>query len=309
MILADLALVVGSLVVLSVAASQFITGAARIATLLGASPLFIGAVLLGAGTSLPDGLVSTFAAVEGEGGLALGNVIGSNTFNISVVLGAGAVIVPVAIAVRTLKREAVISGAAVALFLAFAFIGLGTVTGLILLALVPVAFWLIRGNPPDPSTVTDESRQGLSTGREALRAMLGLLFTVGASRVLVDSAGSLATDAGVSQAIIGLTLVAVGTSLPELAVSIQAARKNELDLMVGNVLGSNLVNSLLIGGVIALISPSTIEIGSLAAAGWLMLGMTAVATWFLATGRTLVRWEGWALIGIYVAATVLVSIA
>ncbi len=307
MFVVDLGLAVFSLVVLSVAASQFITGAARIATLLGASPLFIGAVLLGVGTSLPDGLVSTFAAADGEGGLALGNVIGSNTFNISVVLGAGAVIVPVAIAVRTLKREALISAAAVALFLAFSFIGLGTGTGLILLALVPIAFWLIRGNPPDPSEVTAEAKERLSTSREALRAVLGLLFTILASRVLVDSAGSLATEAGVSQAIIGLTLVAIGTSLPELAVSIQAARRNELDLMIGNVLGSNLINSLLIGGVMALISPATIEIGTLAAAGWLMLGLTVIATWLLATGRRLVRWEGGALIGAYVLGTAAVS--
>lgn len=306
MVIVDLGLAVLSLVVLSVAASQFITGAARIATLLGASPLFIGAVLLGVGTSLPDGLVAVFAAANDQGGLALGNVIGSNTFNISVVLGAGAVIVPVAIAVGTLKREALISAAAVALFLAFAIIGLGTVTGLVLLALVPLAFWLIRGNPPDPSeAVADE---GMSVGLEIARALLGLIFTVAASRLLVDSAGSLATEAGVSEAVVGLTLVAVGTSLPELAVSIQAALKNELDLMVGNVLGSNLINSLLIGGAIALISPTTIEIGTLAAAGWLMMGLVVIATFFLATGRTLVRWEGWTLIGIYIAGTVVVSL-
>jgi len=309
MIFVDLGLAVASLVVLSVAASQFITGAARIATLLGASPLFIGAVLLGVGTSLPDGLVSAFAAAEGKGGLALGNVVGSNTFNISVVLGAGAIIVSVSIALRTLKREAVLSGAAVALFLAFAYIGLGTVTGLILIALVPIAFWLIRGNPPDPSEVTAGAKEGLSTVRESCRAVIGLVFTVGASRVLVDSAGSLATEAGVSQAIIGLTLVAIGTSLPELAVSVQAARQGQLDLMIGNVLGSNLINSLLIGGVIALISPTTIEIGSLAAAGWLMLGLTLIATSLLATGRKLVRWEGAALIAAYVLGTIAVSIA
>lgn len=306
MVIVDLGLAVLSLVVLSVAASQFITGAARIATLLGASPLFIGAVLLGVGTSLPDGLVAVFAAANDQGGLALGNVIGSNTFNISVVLGAGAVIVPVAIAVGTLKREALISAAAVALFLAFAIIGLGTVTGLVLLALVPLAFWLIRDNPPDSSeAVADE---GMSVGLEIARALLGLIFTVAASRLLVDSAGSLATEAGVSEAVVGLTLVAVGTSLPELAVSIQAALKNELDLMVGNVLGSNLINSLLIGGAIALISPTTIEIGTLAAAGWLMMGLVVIATFFLATGRTLVRWEGWTLIGIYIAGTVVVSL-
>ncbi len=306
MVIVDLGLAVLSLVVLSFAASQFITGAARIATLLGASPLFIGAVLLGVGTSLPDGLVSAFAAANDQGGLALGNVMGSNTFNISVVLGAGAIILPVTIAVRTLKREALISAAAVALFLAFAFIGLGTVTGLILLALVPIAFWVIRGNPPDPSEATRD--EGFSTGLEVARVVFGLVFTVAASRLLVDSAGSLAIEAGVPEAIIGLTLVAIGTSLPELAVSIQAALKNELDLMIGNVLGSNLINSLLIGGAIGVISPSTIEIGTLAAAGWLMLGLSLIATFFLATGRTLVRWEGWALIGLYVAGTVAVSL-
>jgi cation:H+ antiporter len=307
-VLADLVLVLASLAVLAISADQFITGAARIATRLGASPLFIGAVLLGVGTSLPDGLVSTIAAARDEGGLALGNVIGSNTFNVAVVLGAAAVITPVAIGVRTLRREALLTAGAVALFLAFSFAGLGTVSGIVLLLLVPIAFLVIRGNPPDPSTTPGGAAEAISLPTETVRSLIGLILTVISSRLLVDGAEGLATAAGISQAIIGLTLVAIGTSVPELAVAIQAARRRATDLLIGNVLGSNLINSLGIGGVISLVSPSTIEIGTLAAAGWLMLGLTLIATWLLATGRRLVRWEGVVLIGAYVAGTTLVSL-
>jgi len=307
-VIADLALAIAALAVLAVAADQFITGAARIATRLGASQLFIGAVLLGIGTSLPDGLVSTIAAERGDGGLALGNLIGSNTFNVTVVLGTGAIILPVAVKMRTLQREAVYAAGAVILFLAFCFIGLGTVAGIFLLALVPVALWAIRGHPPEPSHgPIREQEHPLS--KELPRALLGLILTVVSSRLLVDASEGLALEAGISEAVIGLTLVAIGTSVPELAVSIQAARRGEGDLLIGNVLGSTLFNCLLIGGIVGIISPTTIEIGSLAAAGWLMLVTTVAATLFLATGRRLVRWEGIALIVIYIVATTAVSVA
>lgn len=305
---ADLSLAIASLAVLAVAADQFITGAARIATRLGASQLFIGAVLLGIGTSLPDGLVSAIAAERGDAGIALGNLIGSNTFNVTVVLGAGAIILPVAVRARTLRREALYAAGAVVLFLAATYIGLGTATGLVLLALVPVALWAIRGHPPEPAhgQIIDREHR---LPREIPRAFLGLVFTVVSSRLLVDASEGLALDVGISEAIIGLTLVAIGTSIPELAVSIQAARRGEGDLLIGNVLGSTLFNCLLIGGVIGVISPSTIQIGSLAAAGWLMLATCLIATLFLATGRKLIRWEGVALIAAYFLGTIAVSIA
>ena len=308
MILADLAIVVVSLAVLAVAASQFITGAARIATALGASPLFIGAVLLGAGTSLPDGLVSAFAAARGEGGLALGNVIGSNTFNITLVLGVAATITVVAITRQTLRREALLTAGAVTLFLLLAAIGLNLATGIVLLLLVPVALWAIRGNPPEPSGTPEDDGEAISKPVEVIRSIAGLGFTVISSRVLVDGATGLATEAGISEAIVGLTLVAVGTSIPELAVSIQAARQKATDLLVGNVLGSNLINSLLIGGVIGILTPDTITLGSLAPAGILMLLVTIGATALLATGRKLVAWEGWVLVIGYLVATAVVSV-
>ena len=308
MILADLAIVLVSLAVLAVAASQFITGAARIATALGASPLFIGAVLLGAGTSLPDGLVSAFAAARGEGGLALGNVIGSNTFNTTLVLGAAATITVVVVTRRTLRREALLTARAVTLFLLLAAVGLNLATGIVLLLLVPLALWAIRGNPPEPSVQREDAAEGISKPAEALRAALGLGLTVLSSRVLVEGATGLATEAGISEAVIGLTLVAVGTSIPELAVSIQAARQKATDLLVGNVLGSNLINSLLIGGVIGVLTPETITLGSLLPAGLLMLFVTLGATALLATGRKLVAWEGWVLMIGYLVATAAVSV-
>lgn len=308
MLLTDLLLVTGSLAVLAIAASQFITGASRIATALGASPLFIGAVLVGAGTSLPDGLVSGFAAARGDGALALGNVIGSNTFNTTLVLGAAATITLVMVTRQTLRREALLSGGAVALFLALAAIGLNLWTGLFLLILAPAALWAIRGHPPEPSVRRKDGEQPISKPLEAARAAAGLAFTVLSSRALVDGATGLATEIGISEAVIGLTLVAIGTSIPELAVSIQAAIKKETDILVGNVLGSNLMNSLLIGGLIGIVSPETVSLGSLAPAGLLMLLVTAGAVFFLATGRRLVRWEGWVLVGGYLVTTAIVSI-
>ena len=308
MILADLAIVVVSLAVLAVAASQFITGAARIATALGASPLFIGAVLLGAGTSLPDGLVSAFAAARGDGGLAIGNVIGSNTFNITLVLGVAATITVVSITRQTLRREALLTAGAVTLFLFLTAIGLNLATGVGLLLLLPVALWAIRGNPPEPSGTPVDDGGTISKTVEIIRSIVGLGFTVISSRALVDGATGLATEAGVSEAIVGLTLVAVGTSIPELAVSIQAARQRATDLLVGNVLGSNLVNSLLIGGVIGILTPETITLGSLVPAGLLMLFVTIGASVLLATGRKLVAWEGWVLVVGYLVATAAVSV-
>lgn len=306
MLLTDLLLVFGSLAVLAVAASQFITGASRIATVLGASPLFIGAVLVGAGTSLPDGLVSAFAAARGEGGLALGNVYGSNTFNITFVLGAAALITVVGVSRQTLRREAAYTAAAVLLFFLLTLVGLGLVAGIVLLILVPIALWAIRGSPPEK--VDPGERDQVSAPLEVGRAVLGLAFTVASARLLVEGAEGVASAAGISQAVIGLTLVAVGTSIPELAVSIQAARKKATDILVGNVLGSNLINSLLIGGVIGIVSPDPVTAGSLLPAGILMLLVTLVATWLLGTGRKLVRWEGWVLVVGYLVATAVVSI-
>ena len=298
MLATDLLLVGLSLVVLAFASAQFVTGAARVATWLGASPLFIGAVVLGAGTSLPDGLVSGIAAARGDTELALGNVIGSNSFNVAIALGVAALIIPVAVTSGLLRREAVISGAAVALFLALATFGLGVPQGVLLLALVIPAPWLIRGAKP----VAVAAPATIQKGRETVRVLMGLLLTVASSRLLVLSAEDLAIDFGVSEATIGVTLVAIGTSIPELAVSIQAARRGAIELIVGNVLGSNLLNSLGVAGVATLLAPRTIELGELTDAAIVMLGLTLAATVLLATGKQLVRSEGVALIAAYVIA-------
>ncbi|MGI9556834.1 MAG: sodium:calcium antiporter [Solirubrobacterales bacterium] len=295
---ADLALAGLALLVLAVASEQFVTGTARVATSFGASPIFIGAVILGAGTSLPDGLVSGIAAARGDSELAVGNVVGSNSFNIAVALGAAALIIPVAARRSVLKREAVLSLAAVTLFYLLALVGIGTVAGALLLLLTVPALWLIRGAQGVDAPASPPLE--VSRGREIARVSVGLVLTVVSSRLLVVSAEDLAMDFGISEAVIGFTLVAIGTSIPELAVSVQAARRGASDLIVGNVLGSNLLNSLGVAGVAALLSPRALELGELADAGVLMLMLTVTATLLLATGRRLVRSEGVALIAAYV---------
>lgn len=297
----DLLIALGALAVLTVSASQFVLGAARVATALRMSQLFIGAVLLGAGTSLPDGLVSGFAAAGGDPGIALGNVFGSNAFNVAVALGVGAIITPLAISRSVLRREAVLSTMAVLTVLGLAIIGLTKPIGVLLVLLVIPALWLMALVPDDRP---EEAKTGGDVGRglpiELARSLAGLALTVLASRLLVESAEATALDFGVSEAAIGLTLVAVGTSLPELFVSIQAARQGATDMVIGNVLGSNLLNSLGVAGAATLLSPATIETDGLLGAGILMAALTLAAVGLLATGRKLVRWEGAALLGAYV---------
>ncbi len=303
----DLLLAALALAGLAIGAAQMVNGAVRIARHLGASPIFIGAVLLGAGTSLPDALVSGIAAARGDQGIALGNVIGSNTFNVAIALGAAAIITPIAASHTLLRREALLSALAVILFFAVAAIGLGHGGGLLLLALVAPALWVLRGAS---APVDDDQREPpppLRTSVEVARTVGALALIIVSSRVLVTSAEELATDLGASQALIGLTLVAVGTSIPELAVSVQAARRGEHQLVLGNVLGSNLLNSLGVGGLIGLLAPVPVELDDLFGAGILMLGMVLVATALLASGRRLVRWEGVALVGIYLTLTPLVA--
>lgn len=293
----DLLITAASLAVLAFAADRFVLSAASVATLLGASPLFIGVVLIGIGTSLPDWLVSAFAAADGQDGLAVGNFVGSNTVNIGVALGVAALITPLVVSSSVLRREAAASIAAV-LALTLALIGgIGRLEGVVLLVALPLAFWWLR--PSDPPKADPGSAHG-SLPLELGVSALALAATVGASRLLVDSASDVALELGVSEAFIGLSLVAVGTSLPEIVVGVQAARRRATDLVVGNVLGSNLANSLGIAGTAALLTPTApLDSSGLGAAIALMAVFALAAGALLATGRRLVRWEGAVLVVVY----------
>lgn len=275
------------------------TSASRVALLLGAPPLFIGLVLVGVGTSLPDWLVSAFAAAAGEDGLAAGNFIGSNTANIGLALGLAAVVTPIAVSIGVLRREALISIGAVVAVSASLIGGIGRLEGVLLLAALPVAFWVIR---PKPTPEGDPGLIEASLARELAIAAATLTVTVIASRLLVDSASDVALELGISEAFIGLSLVAIGTSLPEIVVGVQSARRGQTDLVIGNVLGSNLVNSLGVAGTAALLTPiAPLQAAGLGGATVLMVGFALVAGLLLATGRRLLRWEGALLVLIYCA--------
>ncbi len=295
--LADLLIIAATLATLALAADRFVVSAASVATLLGASPLFIGVVLIGVGTSLPDWLVSAFAAADGEDGLAVGNFVGSNTVNVGLALGVAALIVPLVVHESVLRREAALSIAAV-IGVSLALIGgISRVEGLILLIALPVAFIVLR---PAEEPEGDPSAVKNPLGLELAIAAATLAATIVAARLLVDSASDVAISVGLSEAFIGLSLVAIGTSLPEIVIGIQSARRAHTDLVIGNVLGSNLFNSLGVAGTAALLTPAApLDPSGLGAAIVLMAAFAVAAGALLATGRRLVRWEGAVLVAVY----------
>ncbi|MFO7547602.1 MAG: calcium/sodium antiporter [Acidimicrobiia bacterium] len=315
--LADLGLVVAGLALLTLSADRFVVSAARLSRLWGLSPILIGAVVVGLGTSLPEMLVSGLAAADPGGlDLALGNVVGSNIANLTLVLGISTLISPMAGQRRIIRREgmAMLVGSAALtglawngdlLFLEGAILAAGMVVALGLLyrwSLIDAADGELDAGFEDPT-----DGQVIRPNREVLLGIGALALTLLGARLLVDGAKGVAGGLGVSGGLIGLTLVAVGTSLPELATGIAAARRHENDLVLGNVLGSNLFNALAVGGVSAMIGNGQLEAdfrGSLLA----MLVISAVAGLLSSTQNRLQRWEGALLLAAYPVAIVLARV-
>lgn len=240
------------LVVLAIGSDQLVDGSARISGRLGLPPLVVGLVVIGAGTSAPELLIAVLAAAEGVFDLGVGNIVGSNIANALLVLGVAAVVGPIRVARVTVRREVPLSLLGVAAF-AWAVQGpLRQVDALLLavLLIVVLTVMIVRGRDDGPVAATPEPSADASTpplGREIVRAVLGLVGTLAGAQAVVLGGGAIASAAGLSDGLIGLTLVAVGTSLPELAAAVQAVRRDETDLLVGNVLGSNLFNALAVG--------------------------------------------------------------
>ncbi|MFT5222001.1 MAG: cation:H+ antiporter [Glaciecola sp.] len=308
MLLPLLGIVVG-LVVLTLAADHFVLGAARTSSRLNLSPVVIGAVVIGFGTSAPEMVVSGIAASGGQLDIAVGNVIGSNVANLSLVLGAAALAATITVSSKTLRREAPLSLFSVLLFAVLVRDGLTRTEGYILLGTLVLSLgWILasarrEGNEELSEEVAEYLEEGgeVALGRELGRALLGLLGTVAAAQVLVTSATKIASEMGLAEGFVGLTIIAIGTSLPELATSMQAARKGETDLIVGNLLGSNLFNSLAVGGLAAVLGPGQLIDGKLEGlALGLMITIAVLATVFMASGRRVTRNEGVALLAVYV---------
>lgn len=255
--------VIGGLLLLLWSADRFVEGAAMTARYAGMSPLLIGMLIVGFGTSAPEMVVSGFSAAQGNPGLALGNAFGSNIANIALILGVTAILSPIPVKSRVLRKELpVCMGVTVLAVLLLLDGRLSRLDAWVLLAVFSaLMFWsLWQGRQPASDPLAVEMEQELRThtlSRKGALAwlLLGLLLLIVSSRVLVWGAVAIAHTFGVSDLVIGLTVVAIGTSLPELASSLAAARKGEHEIALGNVLGSNLFNTLAVVGIAGAIHP------------------------------------------------------
>ena len=294
------------LVLLVAGAELLVRGASRLATRLGLPSLVIGLTGVAYGTSAPELAVSLQAALAGSPELAVGNVVGSNIFNTLFILGASAALVPLAVSLQVVRFDVwvvlVVSGVALALALDGR---IGRLEGLALVAgAVLYTVWTVmaaRREATEPEA--QDAAGGGPVWLQLVWIGVGLALLVGGSRALVVGATEIARAWGVSELVIGLTVVAAGTSLPEVAASLVAALRGERDIAVGNVLGSNLFNLLAVLGGAAALSPVGIEVSSAARAFDLpvMLGCAAICVPIFFTDRQVNRWEGILLLAYYAA--------
>lgn len=263
----DVVALIGGLVLLAAGADRFVGGAAGIARTLGVTPMVVGLIVVGIGTSAPEMLVSAMAAVDGSPGIAVGNVLGSNIVNVTLVAGAAAVLAPLAVGSATLRREFPMLFVVTALAWGLCADGALTRTDGVSLMLVMVAvLWFIvrtarAAQEADPLRREFDARHaGAAPLKPALGwSLVGLGALLAGSKLVVSGASAIALAFGVSDLVVGLTVVAVGTSLPELAACVASARRGEPDMAVGNVLGSNLFNLLPVLAIAGLIEPFELE--------------------------------------------------
>jgi cation:H+ antiporter len=310
---------VAGLVLLVFGADWLVKGASRIAAASGISALVIGLTIVAYGTSAPELAVSVKAAWSGQADLAVGNVVGSNIFNVLFILGLSAMITPLVVAAQIIRIEVpIMIGVSVLAYLMALDGGIGKLDGAVLFAGV-VAYTVaqIRQSRKESAAVKAELGADVSpdSGASMLTSLGWIALGVGGlvlgSRWLVDSAIVFARVMGVSELVIGLTIVAAGTSLPEVATSVVAALKGERDIAVGNVIGSNIFNILSVLGLSSLVSPSGIPVDSAVLAFDLPVAI-AVAIACLpifARGARIERWEGAVFFGYYVAYTTYVVLA
>ncbi|QYZ66386.1 MAG: calcium/sodium:proton antiporter [Gammaproteobacteria bacterium (ex Lamellibrachia satsuma)] len=281
MLIDSLAILVG-LAILVWGADRFVIGAAALASNLGVSAMLIGLTIVGFGTSAPEILVSVVSSLDGNPGLAIGNALGSNIANIGLILGTTALIVPLTVHSSVLKREYPLLLGVTGLSLLLMLDGdLSRLDGLILIVvLIAVLGWMIRiaktGSPTDPiaDEFDAEIPHDMPTRRAIFWLVLGLICLLVSSRMLVWGAVNIATTFGISDLVIGLTIVALGTSLPELAASIASALKGEEDLAIGNIIGSNLYNLLAVLSLPGLIAPGVFSEAALYRDQPMMIGLT-----------------------------------
>ncbi|HSF64259.1 MAG TPA: calcium/sodium antiporter [Paracoccaceae bacterium] len=306
----DLLLVAGGLVFLVFGGDALVKGAVNLALKLGIPALIVGLTVVAFGTSAPELIVSVKAALAGQAGIALGNVVGSNIANILLILGLPALITTIHSSQSDTARSYWVMIGTSLLFIALAFTGQMTWWhGLILLAAL---LWMIVDNiriARAHQAGASEEIEGAVPHMEMWKILgfiiAGLIGLGIGAQLLVDGAVNIARDLGVSETVIGLTLVAIGTSLPELVTSVMAAIRKQADVAMGNVIGSNIFNILAILGITAVIAPMDVPAQLLTFDLWVMLGVAALLVPFAVMGRDITRIVGVGFVGLYVGYTVL----
>ena len=299
MMLLDIVFIVVGVALVLYGADRLTEGASALARRMNIPEIIIGLTIVAAGTSAPELFVSLMSALKGTPDLAVGNVVGSNTMNAMLIVGCAAMVAPMTISRSTVKKDISFSvGASVLLMLLALNSFLGRWDGVVLLigfsAFMAYTLLQAKKGEAEPQTELKQQNPWLSI----LYVLVGLGLLVGGSNLFVDSASSVATQLGISEGVIGLTVVAGGTSLPELATSVVAARKGQSAIAIGNVIGSNVFNILLILGLTATISPLAIT-GITTVDMAVMLLSVALVWLFSFTRFTVERWEGALLVGGY----------
>lgn len=302
--LLEIVLIVVGIAVVLWGADRFTDGASGLARRLKVSELVIGLTVVALGTSLPEFMVSFMSVLRGSSDMSVGNILGSNIFNILVILGVSAIMRPMVVEKTLLRRDLPLCFAASVLLVLFALTG-GTIArweGLLLVAFFcTYLFVAYRIAVKDRKGAQDEVREeSAPLMKLVLLILLGMVALVIGGRVLVDNAASVAHELGVSESVIGMTILAAGTSLPEFATSVLAARKGSLGLAFGNAIGSNVFNIAFVVGTCGSIVPMVVT--EITAIDWCVLVGSVVLVWLVAfTRRTINAWEGSLLVLCYLS--------
>lgn len=294
-------------------AEWLVKGSASIALHYGIRPLVVGITVVALGTSMPEFVINVFAALSGEDSLALGNIVGSNICNIALILGTSALVLPLAVSPGTLKKEYPIMMGVLFLFYIISLDGLiSQLDGLLLVGGLVVFFiYLIidarrhsarqSANPSKSSAPSEKGKDEPAFKWRVLIVIGGIIFLAAGARAMVYAAVNVAEVLEIDPVVVGLTVVAVGTSLPELAASVVSAIKQESDLSVGNVLGSNMLNVLFVVGLVALINPLSVDPTSLAVHFPIMIIFGLVLLPLAWTRFRITRMEGGLLVAGFVS--------
>lgn len=304
---ADVSLLVAGVLVLVLAADRMVLATAALARRWGISPVVVGALIIGFGSSLPEMLVSVLSLDQPNGlDLAVGNAVGSNIANLGLVLGVTVILFPIHGQARLIKREGALMLVAMVLATAVLWdLSLSVSEALLLLvALMVAAALVLRWSAREEATMDGDAGNGRSVRRLLVEAALSLVAVIAGARAMVLGAEGIALELGLAEGVVGLTILALGTSLPELGTVLASARRGHTDLILGNLLGSNIFNALAVVGLVGTIGGGAL-VTDFRADLLVMVAVAAVAGWAAWTGNRLARLEGLLLVVAYPVAVIL----